>query len=321
MVPRSTHLNPVCIPLGTGLRSVRLRGNDGLGALSRTHDISVGLPPGFRMDLVIGSVEHLRVSQVAASPFISHWPGKNLVEGTAAFLLPLEGALTLESARGRDTVAEGGLILSEADPAVVSAERPSRFLVLVVGGIGVDQESRFEVSRSLPPSSMTATARTVLRAFLADLDVHHRVQTEYLQTTVMSLFRLLVAEREDDDVDRLCMRDMVDAAVQVVLADFADSALDPGGVARRCRVSLRSLQRAMAEERHTTLRELIASVRTQNALRLVGAPGGAELALNDIARKTGFSSTERLRRAIAAATGLSPTEYRRHLNADERAVG
>ncbi|KZX22370.1 AraC family transcriptional regulator [Rathayibacter tanaceti] len=312
VVLRPTLLNPVSVPLIAGLRSVRLRGTNGLAAVRRTVDLSVDLPLGFRMDLLIGSTDRVRVMHVVSSDFAVRWPGE-CTGDSSVFLLPMEGALALESSRGCFTVSDGGLALAADEAVVVRSVRPSRFLLLCIDASGGDRMHRVEISRRLPPSSVIATARTVLRAFLADLDIEHPVQSEYLQGTVLRLGRLLGAEREEDGLTRVGIRDMVEAAVQVILADYADPLLDPGAVADRCRVSLRSLQRAMAEERQTTLRDLIATVRTQNALRLVAA-AGAEVPLADIARSAGFSSSDRLRRAIAAETGLSPTEYRRRLH-------
>lgn len=319
--PRPTLLNPLSLPLGTGTRAVRLRGAEGIAALRRTADVSVDQPLGFRMDLAIAGLERLRVLHIVSTPFSSHWPGATTADGSTVFVLPMEGSLAMDSSAGSVTVSEGGLALSADDPVLVRATRPVRFLLLCVDAASVDRGRRTESSRLIPASPVTTTARTVLRALLADLDVDHAVQAEYLQGTVLRLGRLLGAERGEEGAERLGLHDMVDAAVQVIQADFTDPALDPGTVARRCRVSLRTLQRAVADERGTTLRELISAVRTENALRLVGTPESAALPLSDIARRSGFSSPERLRRAIATETGLSPSEYRRRLRDEERAAG
>ncbi|PPH23506.1 hypothetical protein C5C31_07455 [Rathayibacter rathayi] len=320
MIPRSTLLNPVSVPLGTGVRSVRLRGADGLASVRRTLDLTAEPPQGFRMDLLIGSVDRVRVLHVASTAFSACWPGVRTGGDVSVFVLPMDGALTVEAEAGVVVMSDGALALSGQEPAVLRAERPVRLLVLSIDEIGGDRMHRIEASRRLPPSPVTATARTLLRAFLADLDIDHAGQSEYLQGTLLRLGRVLGAERQQDTLGRPGPRDMVEAAVQVVLADFADSRLDPSVIAHRCRVSLRSLQRAVAEERHTTLRDLLQSVRTRNALRLVEA-AGEDIPLADIARSTGFTSPDRLRRAIVTETGLSPSEYRRQLQPDGREVG
>lgn len=321
MVPRPTLLNPLSIPLSVGSRAVRLRGAEGLAALRRTADVAVDPPSGFRMDLAISAVERVRVLHIVSTPFAARWPAPSTADGSTVFVLPMEGSLVLDSSEGSVAVSEGALSLSPDEPVLVRAGRPVRFLVLCTDAVATERGRRPETSRLLPASPVTTTARTVLRAFLSDLDVDHAVQSEYLQGTVLRLARLLGAERVDDSAERLGMHDMVDAAVQVIRADYTDPALDPGTVARRCRVSLRTLQRAVADERGTTLRELISAVRTENALRLVGTPEASGLPLSDIARRSGFSSPERLRRAITTETGLSPSEYRRRLRDEERAAG
>ncbi|SMH43846.1 AraC-type DNA-binding protein [Rathayibacter oskolensis] len=321
MVPRPSLLNPLSVPLGPGVRSVRLRGAEGLSALRRSVEIAVDPPAGFRMDLAVGAVTGVRVLHIVATPFAARWPGPSTADGAAAFVLPMEGSLVLESAAGTLAVDRGGLSLSSGDPVILRTHRPSRFLVLCLDATASDRTRRAERARTLPESAMTTAARTVLRAFLTDLDIQHPVQAEYLQGTVQRLGRLLGSERDEEGAERLGLNDMVDAAIQVIRADFSDPALDPGTVARRCRVSLRTLQRAVADERGTTLRELISAVRTENALRLVGTAEASGLPLSDIARRSGFSSPERLRRAITTQTGLSPSEYRRRLRDDERAAG
>ncbi|WKK70451.1 helix-turn-helix domain-containing protein [Rathayibacter oskolensis] len=321
MVPRPTLLNPVSIPLSPGVRAVRLRGADGVAALRRLLETGVDLPLGFRMDLAVGAVENLRVLHVVSTPFAARWPGPSASDGASVFVLPMEGILTLESASRLVEVDEGGIALSADSPAVLRARRPVRFLVLCTDAPASERARRIEPARTLPESPLIASARTVLRAFLTDLDIEHPVQTEYLQGTVLRLARILGAEREEEDVERLGLHDMVDAAFHVIRADYSDPLLDPGTVARRCRVSLRTLQRAVADERGTTLREMISAVRTENALRLVATAEAAGLPLSDIARRSGFSSPERLRRAITTETGLSPSEYRRRLRLEERAAG
>lgn len=311
MVPRTTLLNPVSVPMSPGLRSVRLRGMDGLAAARRTVDIRVDKQLDFRMDLLVGAVDRVRVLHVVSTAFAVRWPNVGSSPASSVFLLPMEGTLRIETEAGCTAVTDGGLALSAEEPVAIRTSRPARFLVLCIDAVEGDRMHRLDGANRLPPSPVITTARTVLRAFLADLDVEHPMQADYLQGTVLRLGRLLGAVREEHSVSGLGMHDMVEAAVQVILADYADPHLDPATVAFRCQVSLRSLQRAMAQERRTTLRDLIMSIRTRNALRLVAAAASEEVPLAEIASSTGFTSADRLRRAIAAETGVSPAEYRR----------
>ena len=321
VVPRPVLQNPASIPIGAGARTVRLRGTDGVAALRRAADIDVDLPLAFRMDLALAGVDGVRALHIVTGPLVVRWPSDRIVEPSTVLLLPMEGELVVESSAGTITVSEGVLALSSDVPVVVSARRPVRLLLLRLAVPTAERSRRPEPPRYVPASPLTDAARSVLRVFLADLDIGHGVQAEYLKDAVQRLGRILDSERADPSPERMGIHDMVEAAERVVRADHADPGLDPGTVARRCRVSLRTLQRAIADERGTTLRELISTVRTENALRIVGGPEGADLPLSDIARRAGFSSPERLRRAIATQTGLSPSEYRRRLREEERAVG
>lgn len=321
VVPRPVLQNPASIPLSAGARTVRLRGAEGLAALRRSIDVDVVSPQAFRMDLAVAAVEGVRILHVVSTPLVLRRPSDRVVEAATVFVLPMEGELLIDSAAGRSTVADGVLIVSAGVPVVATAPRPVRFLLLRLALPASERPRRAEPPRRLPPSPVSLTARSVLRSVLADLDIAHAVQADYLRDAVQRLGRVLDGERADGPGERRGLHDMVDAAEQVIRSDYTDPTLDPGTVARRCRVSLRTLQRAVADERGTTLRDLLSAVRTENALRIVAAPEGAELPLSDVARRSGFSSPERLRRAIATETGLSPSEYRRHLHRDERAVG
>jgi AraC-like DNA-binding protein len=321
VVPRPVLQNPASIPLSAGARTVRLRGVDGFAALSRSVDVDVERAPAFRMDLAVAAVDGVRVLHAVTTALVVRWPSDRVVEPSTVFVLPMEGELLVESPAGAVAVSEGVLVLSSDLPVVVTAARPVRFLLLRLPLPVSERPRRPEPPRHVPASSVTVTARTVLRAFLADLDIEHAVQAEYLKDAVQRLARVLGSERADAPVERMGLHDMVEAAEQVIRADHTDPTLDPGAVARRCRVSLRTLQRAVADERGTTLRDLLSSVRTESALRIVAGPDGAELPLSDVAKRSGFSSPERLRRAIATETGLSPSEYRRRLRDQERAVG
>ncbi|AJM78219.1 AraC family transcriptional regulator [Rathayibacter toxicus] len=293
------------------MRSVRLRGPVGLAALGRTLDVSTELARDFRMDLQIGVLEHVRVLHVVATPFTARWPASAPRDGLTAVVLPTEGAVTIQSANGVGSSACGGLVLPAHEPVVVRAERAVRFFVLCIDPLEFDSEHRADPAHTFPSTSLTATARSVLRAFLTDLDITHPIQAEYLQGTVLRLGKLLGSVHDESMAERLATQELIEMATRIIRSDAGDPALDPNRVALACGVSLRTLQRTIAEERGTTVREMIIAARTQNALRIVHSPGGTELPLSDIASRSGFSSLERLRRAIAAETGLSPGQYRR----------
>lgn len=88
-----------------------------------------------------------------------------------------------------------------------------------------------------------------------------------------------------------------------------DPALSPTTVAHSVGVSLRSLQRAF-QGSGSTIAEAIADRRSETAAMLLSAPGAATTMIDDLARRSGFSSAFELRAAFRSRHGMLPGEYR-----------
>jgi AraC-like DNA-binding protein len=103
-------------------------------------------------------------------------------------------------------------------------------------------------------------------------------------------------------------------ALQYIRTHYSNPALTPCGVARQLGLSVRTLQRSFEGEQ--SLVQWIAHFRLERALMLLQDPQLTNLTLPEIASRAGFGSTAVLRRAVAAATGVLPSEYReQHLSA------
>ncbi|GAB2464539.1 hypothetical protein GCM10007967_18770 [Xylanimonas ulmi] len=115
-----------------------------------------------------------------------------------------------------------------------------------------------------------------------------------------------------DEVSRQSPRGF---ALDYIRRHFADPALTPQSVARAAGVSLRTMQRAFTGER--SIAEWIAHYRLDHALALLRDERLSMLTNAEIAIRSGYGSTTSMRRAVALATGYSPTTYQRlHASAE-----
>jgi transcriptional regulator GlxA family with amidase domain len=92
------------------------------------------------------------------------------------------------------------------------------------------------------------------------------------------------------------------------ILDNLDADLSVGALAERAITSPRHLTRLFRLRRDTTPAAFVETARVDTARRLLEEPG---VSLQDVARRTGFGSVERLRRACLRRMGVLPSEYRR----------
>jgi AraC-like DNA-binding protein len=97
-------------------------------------------------------------------------------------------------------------------------------------------------------------------------------------------------------------------ALRLIEHQHTDSSLTPEKVAQRLGLSLRTVQRAFADD--CSMSEWITQARIDHALSILGDQQYATLSVHDIAGRAGFPSAAIFRRAIKNATGLTPVEYR-----------
>jgi transcriptional regulator GlxA family with amidase domain len=95
-----------------------------------------------------------------------------------------------------------------------------------------------------------------------------------------------------------------------IAAHYAEPGLCPAGIAASFGVSTRTLHRVF-ERDERSLMQWIASVRLEQALARLVDPRCARLPIEEIATLTGHGSALTLRRAVQAATGMTPSSYRR----------
>ncbi|MGK9149052.1 AraC family transcriptional regulator [Plantibacter flavus] len=120
--------------------------------------------------------------------------------------------------------------------------------------------------------------------------------------------------RADGDAGRVPMRLRI---IEHIAASFAERELRPETLARRFNMSTRSLQRVF-EGSGTSAAGEIAERRLELALALLSDPDHRGLSIAEVATRCGYHSQAHLRRAVVAATGLSPSQVRERGENDGR---
>ena len=98
-------------------------------------------------------------------------------------------------------------------------------------------------------------------------------------------------------------------ALAVISERHREADLNPRSVAEQLAVSLRHLQRAF-EDSGTSIAGAITERRARTAALLLVSPAAASLTVEEIARRSGFSSAFELRAAFRAHIGMLPSQYR-----------
>lgn len=101
-------------------------------------------------------------------------------------------------------------------------------------------------------------------------------------------------------------------AVALIASEYAQP-LRIEGVARELATSRRQLQRAFAENGHTSFREVLAGVRMHHARSLLANP---RLPVGRVAMSVGYVQPAQFAKSFRRHHGRPPTDFRRSLTAD-----
>ena len=100
---------------------------------------------------------------------------------------------------------------------------------------------------------------------------------------------------------------LVQKALEIIWSP-SERPLSVADIARQLPVTRRTLDRRFAEATGHSVLEEINACRLSRAKRLLTE---TDLPVKNVARKAGFSSTERMRVLFVERVGVSPTEYRK----------
>jgi AraC-like DNA-binding protein/mannose-6-phosphate isomerase-like protein (cupin superfamily) len=98
-------------------------------------------------------------------------------------------------------------------------------------------------------------------------------------------------------------------ALQYIRVHHTDPSLTPTTVAQGIGLSVRTLQRAFATS-DLSVAGWIARYRLEHVLGFLRDPAFTDLTIPELGRRAGYGSTVALRRAVIAATGMAPSQYR-----------
>jgi transcriptional regulator GlxA family with amidase domain len=103
---------------------------------------------------------------------------------------------------------------------------------------------------------------------------------------------------------------------KVLRVRYADPTLSESSLARELGMSKRILRHLLDGQ---SVHHHVSHLRLQAVLAHLAMPHNSHLSLADVAVRTGFASVCTMRRAVAAYTGMSPSEFRhRHLLGGDR---
>ena len=205
------------------------------------------------------------------------------------------------------------LILTEPVDLVVESSVPTRWIHLLVPSSRlIERGVELRAGECLIRRGALAGPVAAFAAALMDAQDGRNAVSEVVAARVLE--NLLVAVYGDGlgDADpradqRLRMRR---TAIDLIDQSFSDPLLTPAAIAEAVGVSLRHLQRSF-EGSGTSIAAEISERRTDNACMLLAAPASRELTVNEIARRSGFSSAFELRSRVRARFGVSPSQLRR----------
>ncbi|WP_307082985.1 helix-turn-helix domain-containing protein [Arthrobacter agilis] len=230
------------------------------------------------------------------------------------------------AARGRARVAPAGsagvplqqgeaLILTEPIDLVLESSVPTRWIHLLVPSArlrqrGVDlRVGECLIRRGALAGPVAAFASALIDAQDGRNAVSTVVAARVLENLLVAVYGDGLGDADPRADQRWRLRR---AAIDLIDESFSDPLLTPAAVAEVAGVSLRHLQRAF-EGSGTSIAAEISQRRTDNACMLLSAPASRELTVNEIARRSGFSSAFELRSRVRSRFGVPPSELRRTL--------
>ncbi|MBG6226079.1 AraC-like DNA-binding protein [Arthrobacter sp. CAN_A2] len=228
-----------------------------------------------------------------------------LVRGRAEALVPDAAPLGIRQGEA--------IILAEPLDVVVESRAPARWVHVLVGTRRL-RERGVPVTAGLCGKRGGALAGPVAAFASALTDepeesgpVSDIVAARVLENLVVAVYGDAHGEADPRLEQRRRVRR---AAIDLIDERFSDALLTPAAIADGVGVSLRHLQRCF-EGSGTTIATEISNRRTENASMLLAAPASRELTVNEVARRSGFSSAFELRSRVRARFGVPPSELRR----------
>lgn len=235
--------------------------------------------------------------------------------GTMYLTFVLGGQVTVTPRGGEATVMRPGSASAITDWRSFETESTNgtRYLQILIPedrlierGVRVHTPRfKLEGSRSLR-APLRGFALAVADASWSGSQIGEAVAERTIEDLVVGMFLESDGFAMDSDDLRAGLRGR---ALSEIATKHRDPDLSPTVVAEHLAVSLRHLQRAF-EDSGSSIAGAITQKRAETAALLLAAPGALSLTIDEVAKRSGFSSAFELRAAFRSRYGMLPSEYR-----------
>ncbi|WP_433608305.1 helix-turn-helix transcriptional regulator [Prescottella agglutinans] len=294
----------------------QLEGQDGLAQIRKHTWVETRHPDEFYVRGVTISTDTVAISRMALSPHRQVGPPTYLEAGHASTCVLLSGTVTLAADSGRERLNRGHVYPAHcAARDSLDVIAPAE-LVIVTPRLVLPNRQSAPADRSstgnwrmLEPSfSLFESLCDWMCAASAD------AATDSIEAAAATLLTLLDHPVHDVDSDRHGLRGsaptvVYDEAIRIVDAEFRDPGLNAPSLARRLRISLRTLHRAF-ESHSMSVSQEIRRRRIEYAEELLRSARHARTPVSEIARICGAPSIAYLRIGIKEKHDVSPSRLR-----------
>lgn len=264
-------------------------------------------PDLFNIRMTSVRAAHIVVAYAAATP--CRIDKAKPYRGQFQMILPLDSPIHVEEQRPH-TIQPGGMI------AATTASRPPLRLetsgrAMIVSILGRTARSDF----FMPPNphyiaSASSPSLAVMRS-AADTLFRSEDPDANVIGLISRIYSMILADAYIESAAEKSETLLVAQAHKVIVDQFARQDCTPQAVADELEVSLRSLQRAFANE--AGVANTIKAYRTQEAMKLLQSPR-RDLSVEGIAHRSGFKDSRSMRKAVLAHIGVLPSTYRKHFS-------
>lgn len=201
-----------------------------------------------------------------------------------------------------------------AEPAQVEAIDSAVLLVTyvardVLGGIGVDPRSA--PNSVNPPSVLSLATARFIEGILESDGIPDPATAHLVEKLTHELVGSMLLGGRADPTDATALDAQTFArAMKLMTAQRANTAVTPATIAADLHVSLRQLQREFSR-RGATVAGSLRRLRAELAASILRDPAYGVLTISQIAHHSGFTSSQQMRRVLAATGFSTPLELRK----------
>jgi AraC-like DNA-binding protein len=281
------------------------------------HDIEPIGDGSFHFDAELHSVAGLGLAAVAIAPCRAPRRTEHIDNDDFVFNVSLSGGRTVQQCGREALVVEGGAVLmSGADPGIVTIPRASRLISLRIPQRTLRPALADFDASLLRPIRRDIPALRLLTSYVDAIRAAGALAPPELRTTVVAHIHdlvLLILGAEDDALRVAEKRGLRAARQTAVLRAIAEGSSDPGltavAIAAELGVTPRYVH-LLLEETGKSFTHHLLEKRLDRASALLRHPRWRQRRIADIALATGFSDLSYFNRTFRRRYGTSPSDVR-----------